>query len=104
LKALHGYFKSTLKRQLELKNFAKIIETRGAKIIKHVARRGISLLDPYKRILAQYCTLIVKMASDAKVDELAKNLYNSLCDLECLLGLASIRPLMEVAQCFIKFA
>lgn len=47
---------------------------------------------------------MVKMAEDESNVKCAKHVYQNLCDLETLLGLASVVPLMEAIQSLTKFA
>ncbi len=54
------------------------------------------MLSPTKRILAKYKTLVVKMHDDLHTMAVT-NLTNLqyLCDIEVVMGLACIMPLLE---------
>jgi hypothetical protein len=57
-----------------------------------------------KREMEKYKTLLVKMALDSLTNQQAKLNYENLCDLQVLLGLAYILPLLEFVHAFIKSA
>jgi hypothetical protein len=69
-KSMHSYFLHSPKRHLEFTKLAEIVETEGLKIVNNVKTRWISLLEPLKRVLGEYKTLIVKMCEDAVVKDL----------------------------------
>jgi len=107
LKVVYRYFKASSKTQLEFKTLVEMTEKRRAKIIKHITLQWDSLLDPYKRILVEYYTLVVKMALDLKANEPSKNFYCDLCNLKCFFGLALIVshkgcPLSLLSICLIR--
>jgi hypothetical protein len=54
------------------------------------------MLSPSKRILNGYKAFIVKMAIDSVNVQITKANYELLCDVEMLLGLACVIPLLEV--------
>jgi hypothetical protein len=57
-----------------------------------------------KRMFAEYCFLIVKVeVKFAKSEVFLKN-WNSLCDVEFILGLLCILPLLECVHMLITFA
>jgi hypothetical protein len=103
-KSLHSYFSVSPKRHLEFQKLAEVVETEGLKILKHVQTRWISLLEPLKRISAEYKTLIVKFAQDAPKESGAKKNLTLLLDVATLLALPCILPLLECIQSLIKFA
>ncbi len=57
-----------------------------------------------KRVFAKYCFLIVKMQAKFVKSEVALKNLNSLCDVEFILGLHCILPLLECVHMLIKFA
>jgi hypothetical protein len=73
-------------------------------------------LEPLKRILGEYKTLIVKMCEDAAVKEpaltpkqatskeFAKHKCDFLCDIGTLLALPCVLPLLECVNELMKFA
>jgi hypothetical protein len=46
----------------------------------------------------------MKMALDNLINQQAKKNYEHLCDLQILLGLACILPILEFVHALIKFA
>jgi hypothetical protein len=50
------------------------------------------MLSPPKRILVEYCYLVVKMVHDNVVVQTTKVNYELLCDVETFLGLTCIMP------------
>jgi hypothetical protein len=61
------------------------------------------MLSPSKRVLCEYKTLVVKIVEDSVTIDIAKTNYELLCDLETLLGLSCIIPLLELLQGLSKF-
>jgi hypothetical protein len=62
------------------------------------------MLSPLKRILAQYKSLVVKMHFDYEKDKYACDNFELLCDLDLILGLPCIMPILEVVDYVIKYA
>jgi hypothetical protein len=54
------------------------------------------MLSPSKKILNEYKAFVVKMAIDSVSVQITKVNYELLCDVETLLGLAYVIPLLEV--------
>jgi hypothetical protein len=63
-----------------------------------------SMLAPTKRVLTEYCVLVLKMHHGKKLNVQAKNNLTMLCDLECFLGLAYLTPMMQASDYLIKFS
>jgi len=104
LQTLHNYFAHSPKRHLEFTKLVEMLETKENKIIWNVKARWISMLSPAKRLMAKYKTLIVKMTLNNLTSQQAKQNYEHLCDLQILLGLAYVLPLLEFVHVLIKFA
>jgi hypothetical protein len=60
------------------------------------------MLNLAKRMMVEYRTLLVKMALDKRNKQVKLN-YENLCDLQVLLGLACILPLLESIHALTKF-
>jgi hypothetical protein len=113
-KNIHSYFSHSPKRHLEFTKLAEIVETKGLKILNNVKTRWISLLEPLKRVLGKYKTLIAKMCEDAvvkdpkskakEVIEKAKRNLDILCDVGTLLASPCILPLLESIDSLMRFA
>jgi hypothetical protein len=90
------------------------VETEGLAILRNIKTRWISLLEPLKRVMGEYKTLIVKMCEDAIVQqpkmtskqaparESARHNYDLLCDVNTLLTLPCIMPPLESMNSLMK--
>jgi hypothetical protein len=59
------FFSHNLKRHLQFTKLAKIMETKGNKILRNTKTRWISMVNPIKHVLSEYHTFLMKMAMDA---------------------------------------
>lgn len=67
---------------LEFQKLAHVVETNlGQNILNRVTTRWISVLEPLKRILGKYKTLIVKFNQDAAQESATKRNLSVLCDI-----------------------
>jgi hypothetical protein len=60
LSTLYNYFCKSPKRYLEFSKLTKVMETKGAKILKDVKTQWISMLSLVKHDMAKYKTLFMK--------------------------------------------
>ncbi len=104
IQTLQAYFAHYTKRHLEFTKLTKIMEIKGNKILHNVKTRWISMLSLAKRMMVEYKTLLVKMVMDQNTNQQSKFNYKHLCDLQILLGLACIFPLLKSMHVLIKFA
>jgi hypothetical protein len=65
MRVSHAYFSHSPKKYNEYKTFASIIDTKGLKLIKNVTTQWLSLLEPMKRIMSEFRTILGKMGVDA---------------------------------------
>lgn len=72
LRESHSYFCKSPKRYIEFRNLAEITETKGLKLLRNVETRWVSLIDPMRRILSEYRTLVLKMYEDLAENEKAE--------------------------------
>jgi hypothetical protein len=80
------------------------METRGQHILRNIKGWWISMLLPAKIILSEYKALVLKMHQDSTtISQVAHNLY-LMCDLEVILGLSCLMPMLEGLNEFIKFS
>jgi hypothetical protein len=112
--AMYAYFSHSPKKHLEFQKLVDVVETKGLRILRNVTTR--SLLDPLRRIMGEYKTLLVKMCDDAAVKEpeltarqraakdSARQNYSLLCDLGTLLSLSCFLPLLECVDSLMHFA
>ena len=61
LAAAHAYFSKSPKRYIEFTKLAELTETKGLKMLKSVETRWVSLIEPLRRLLAEYRTLMYKL-------------------------------------------
>jgi hypothetical protein len=61
---IHAFFNHSPKRLVEFQKLAEIMETKGLRPLKNVATRWVSLLEPLRRLLGEYRTLMAKMHAD----------------------------------------
>ncbi len=62
------------------------------------------MLSPSKRVLGDYKPPIVKMVEDNSTINTVKTNYKLHCDVQTVLGVACVMPLLEAMQCLTKFA
>jgi hypothetical protein len=61
LAAAYAYFSHSPKRYMEFNKLAELTETKGLKMLKSVETRWVSLIEPVRRLLAEYRTLMYKL-------------------------------------------
>jgi hypothetical protein len=79
------------------------VQTKGNKILQNVKTKWIFMLSLAKGEMEKYKILLVKMALGSLTNQQAKLNYENLCDIQVLLRLAYILPLLEFVHTFIKF-
>lgn len=120
LASLYAYFAHSPKRHLEFVKLAELMQSKGLKILKNIQTRWISMLSPAVRVLNKYRVLIVKMSIDSerpveeiggkkgKVDKklmsLATKNLKFLSDIQILLGLSGLLPLLRCVHSLMQFA
>jgi hypothetical protein len=90
MRASYAYFSHSPKKYNEYKNFASTIDTKGLKIIKNVKTRWLSLLEPMKRIMIEFRTILEKMEVDATKKRKEKVISNQSCSISFRLLLAGL--------------
>ncbi len=61
------------------------------------------MVVPSKVVLEEFKTLLMKMAEDVVVNEYATANYELLCDIETILGLTYLLPILEALQGLSKY-
>jgi hypothetical protein len=91
------------------------LEIEGLNMLRNVKTRWISVLEPLRKILGEYKTLIYKMAQDVAVKdphlsekqrasrETARHNLDLLCDVGTLFALPFLLPLLESVNSLMKF-
>jgi hypothetical protein len=59
---------------------------------------------PFKRMFGEYKTLVVIMSDDVANNVIANTNYDVLCDVETIMGLMCVLPMLEVVQSLSKLA
>jgi hypothetical protein len=100
--------------------FAEVMQSKGLKILKNITTWWISMLAPTVRVMNEYKVLLVKMAMDSKPAQrdvngkkvprdkklvnLAKKNLAFLSDIQILLGLSGLLPLLRCVHSLMKFS
>jgi hypothetical protein len=103
LQNLCSFFSHSPKQNQELVDLVNVVETMGQRILRNVKIGWISYLEPVKRVMS-YKALILKMHLDSTSLASAKANLNLLCEIELLLGLACILPMLEALNYLLKFS
>jgi len=103
LSVTHAYFGKSPKRYSEFKQLVELTKTKGLKMLRNVQTRWVSLIEPLRRLLSEYKTLIYKMIVDLNDNVKAEVSYHftfalffrllicGYCCLVCsILGLSKI--------------
>jgi hypothetical protein len=88
---------------LEFAKVAKIMETKGNKILQNIKTRWISMISFIERVLFEYCTLLMKVALNAPIIPFAKSNLSLLTNVETLLGLNVAMLMLKAIHSLIKF-
>lgn len=90
---------------MELSKLVKIMKAKGNKLLKNIKTKWISMLDPTKEVMVEYCTLIVKMALDYLSNN-SINLVNfkMLFGIKVLYELGILLPMLESVNNHTKVA
>jgi hypothetical protein len=104
LEFLYFFFSHSPKKVLKFVTLAKILEAKGLKLLHNIKARWISMLSPLKRLLIKYKSLVLKMYMDALKRKPTLDNLDLLCDLELVLGLPCILPMLEIVHTSIKYA
>jgi hypothetical protein len=75
---------------------AKVMETKGFKILRNIKTKWINIVALSKVVLEEFLILLVKMVKDVVVNESTTTNYELLCNIENILGLIYPLPMLEV--------
>ncbi len=104
LALMYNYFAHNFKHHLEIYKLVELLKCNINKILKNIKTQWMSMLSPSKRVLNEYQMLVVKMVEDNVSIVIVKANYELIYDVETLLGLACVLPLLELVQGLFKFA
>jgi len=103
LQTTHTYYSFSPKRHLEHGNLAKLLKTKGLKLLHNVKAMWISMLSLMNRLFVEYKTLMVHMNNDLNCVVATKTNLEYLCDIEVVMGLMCIMPMLKAIHALIKF-
>jgi hypothetical protein len=103
LQTTHTYYYSSPKKHLEHGSLPKLLETKGLKLFCNVKAMWISMLSLMKKVFVEYKTLMVHMNNDLNHVVATKTNLEYLCDVEVVMGLMCIMPMLKVVHALIKF-
>lgn len=86
LSYFYTYFSHSPKKHLEFTNMAKMMNSKGFKIVFNLKIRQISMLSPTKQVFMEYTTLLAKMVKNSATFPSSCVNYKLLCDVKVLQG------------------
>ena len=114
MQSVHAFFAHSPKRHLEFVKLVELMQSKGLKIAKNIKTSWISMLSPSMRLMNEYRPLLVKMWLDSqvplqdvtgqkvkvekKVMALAKKNLDHPTDIQILLGLLGLLPLLRIVH------
>jgi hypothetical protein len=104
---IYTFFCKSSKKHLEFVKLVELLNSKGNKILRNIKTRWLSMLAPTVRIMNEYRPLLVKMSKDVGVKKstaLATKCFQHLTNIQVLLGLATILPVLRLANKFMKYA
>jgi hypothetical protein len=104
---LYTYFCKSPQKHLEFLKLVEVMETKGLKILINIKTRWISMLAPTVRVMNEYRTLLVKFHQDSnmrKLKKIAVKCFTNLVDVQIVIGLAYIMPMLRLTQSLMKYA
>lgn len=104
LTVTYAYFCKSPKRMEEFRQLADLTKTKGLKMLKNIKTRWVSLIEPLRRLLSEYRTLIYKMTSDLNDNVKAEECLVLLLDPYSMLGMCALLPLLEAIDSLVTFA
>jgi hypothetical protein len=104
LQSLYAYFNKSPKQHLQFVKLTEVLQSKGLKILKNVKTRWISILSPAVRVMNEYKVLLVIMKEMSSSLDVAQKNLNLLCDVQVLLGLSRLLPMLRCAHLLMQFA
>jgi hypothetical protein len=100
---MYTYYSQFLKKHLERTKLAKVIKSKGLKFEEYQNEVDFHVA-PFKRMFGEYETLVVNMSDDVANNVVANTNYELLCDVETIMGLTCVLPMLETMQSLSKLA
>jgi len=85
LSQIYSYFCKSPKRFSEFRQLAELTQTKRLKMLQKVETRWVSLIEPLRRLLSEYRTLIYKMTEDMVDNDKAEVCNLPILNRKCLL-------------------
>jgi hypothetical protein len=104
---LYTYFCKTPQKHLEFLKLVEVMETKGLKILRNIKTRWISMLAPAVRVMNEYRMLLLKFQQDSsmgKPKKIVVKCFTNLVDVQTVIGLACIMPMLRLTQSLMKYA
>ncbi len=101
LVGVYSYYKHNLQKTWW--KLAKMMETKGFKILWNIQTWWISMVIPSRVVLKKFKIFLVKMAWDFVANEFAFVNYELFCDVESVMGLTCAILMLEFVQILSKY-
>ncbi len=62
------------------------------------------MLPPFKRLVSEYRSVVMKMSKDLPTNHVVTINYELRCDVETMMGLTCVLPMLEIVQNLNKLA
>jgi hypothetical protein len=102
--SLYSYFYHNPERHLEFLKLANLMKVKGNKILQNVKTHWINMLSLTKWVLLMYMPLVAKMTEDSPSLMAAPVNFKLLCDVNLIISLSCLMPILETVHALIKFA
>ncbi len=104
LQSFYSLFSHIPKRHIEFLKFVDLMKTKGNKILWNVKTCWINMLNMTKQVMSMYMPLVAKMAKDSPSFMVARVNFELLCNVNLLISLSYLLPMLETIHALIKFA
>jgi uncharacterized membrane protein len=92
------------KKHIEFLRFANFMKVKGSKILHNVKIHWTNKFNPSKKVITMYMPLMAKMAKDNTSITSSKVNFDLLCDINLLISLSCLSPMLKIVHALIKFA
>ncbi len=95
LSFMYTYYSQSPKRHFECPKLVEVIKSKSLNFLKNIKMKWIFMLALSKQMVEKYKPLVVKMSDDAISNVAINTNYELLCDLETIMGLTCVLPMLE---------
>jgi hypothetical protein len=103
LQSLYSFFFHNLKRHIEFFKLEELMKEKRKKNLWNVETCWINTFNPTKRVMVVYMPLLAKMVKDIPSITFAKMNFELICDINLLIFISSLLPVLEIVHALIKF-